>query len=320
MISITLTQLSYIVAVAKTKNFGLAAQSCNVTQPTLSMQIQKLEDQLGVIIFDRSKKPIEPTSIGRKIIEQAKVTLQENSRIEELIQEERGEITGELNLGMIPTLTPYLLPLFLQDFTEKFPKVELVIEELQTSRILERLKEDSLDAGVLVTPLHQKGILEKPIFYEPFVVYLSSRHPMAKLDKISEKELSPGDIWLLKDGHCLRNQVIELCRKKVRRGMEYKNIIFESGNLETLKRLVDKNFGYTLLPFLATQEMTKKEIKKKIRFFKPPVPTREVSIVYSRSYLKKSIIEALSREIFSSIPNDLKKKGLDHRVIGLHSF
>ncbi|MFQ5444268.1 MAG: LysR substrate-binding domain-containing protein, partial [Nitrospinales bacterium] len=270
MLSITLTQISYIIAVSKTRNFSLAAESCNVTQPTLSMQIQKLEDQLGVIIFDRSKKPVEPTPIGQKIIEQAKITLQEGSRIEELIKEERGEIAGELNLGIIPTLTPYLLPLFLQNVTQKYPRVELVIEELQTAQIVERLKDDSLDAGVLITPLRQKGIIEKPIFYEPFVVYLSANHPLFKLNKISEKELSSDDVWLLNDGHCLRNQVIELCKKKARRGGKHKNVTFESGNLETLKRLVDKNFGYTLLPHLATQEMPEKEKKKKLRFFKSP--------------------------------------------------
>lgn len=320
MKSITLTQLQYIVEVLKKQSFGLAAQSCFVTQPTISMQINKLEKELGVVLFDRTKKPVEPTPIGRKIIQQARIAVQEVSRIEEIVQSEKGKIEGEFKLGVIPTLAPYLLPLFLETFIKKYPQVDLIIEELQTQSIIEKLKEDSLDAGILVTPLKIKGILEKHLFYEPFIVYLTSRHPLHKLVKVSEKDLNLNDIWLLNEGHCFREQAMDLCKKRKMAGWKHKNLVFESGNLETLKRLVDKNFGYTLLPYLATMDMSRTEIKKNLRFFKNPIPTREVSIVTSRSFLKQSIIEVLSNNIISALPDELKQSDSKTRVMKLPSF
>jgi LysR family transcriptional regulator, hydrogen peroxide-inducible genes activator len=181
MKSITLTQLSYVTAVAQTRNFGLAAKTCFISQPTLSMQIQKLEDDLEVTLFDRSKKPVEPTAIGQRIIEQAQVVLQEAKRIEELIKEEKGEISGEFKLGIIPTLAPYLLPLFLKNFTTVYPAVNLIVEEMQTQKIIKMLKEDKIDGGILVTPLNHKGIVEWPIFNDPFLAYLAPKHPLLSL-------------------------------------------------------------------------------------------------------------------------------------------
>ena len=320
MIPITLTQLSYIAAVAKCRNFGKAAKSCFVSQPTLSMQIQKLEDELGVILFDRSKKPVETTAIGEKIIAQTQVVLQEALRIEELIKAEKGEISGTFKLGIIPTLAPYLLPLFLERFTTNYPSVKLVVEELQTQQIIYQLKEDIIDAGILVTPLHIQGIIEQPIFNEPFLAYLSPDHPLLSLDKISDKDLSLDDIWLLNEGHCFRDQAIAVCKKIKGNNPRRKNLVFESGNLETLKRLVDQKFGYTMLPWLATMGISAVEKKKKIRGFKAPVPIREVSVAYSRSFLKKSIIEALHKEIIASLPNELKNPKIKERVIEIASF
>lgn len=320
MKSITLTQLSYIIAVFQNRNFGLAAKACFISQPTLSMQIQKLEEDLGVILFDRSKKPVEPTAIGLKIIEQAQIALQEIIRIEELIKAEKGEISGEFKLGIISTLAPYLLPLFLEKFTTNYPGVNLIVEELQTQQIIQKLKEDKIDAGILVTPLNCRGIVERPIFNEPFLVYLAPNHPLLSLGRISEKDLNLEDIWLLNEGHCFRDQAIAICKKVKSKSLKPKNLTFESGNLETLKRLVDKKFGYTLLPSLAILGMPSMEQKKKVRFFKPPVPNREVSIVYSRSYLKKGVIEALYKEVVSSLPKELKNPKSNDRVIGISSF
>ena len=315
MKSITLTQLSYVTAVAQTRNFGLAAKSCFISQPTLSMQIQKLEDDLGVTLFDRSKKPVEPTAIGQRIIEQAQVVLQEAKRIEELIKEEKGEISGEFKLGIIPTLAPYLLPLFLEKFTITYPAVNLIVEEMQTQKIIKMLKEDKIDAGILVTPLNHKGIVEWPLFNDPFLAYLAPKHPLLSLSQVSDKDLSLDDIWLLNEGHCFRDQAIEICKRVKGKGSKNKNLTFESGNLETLKRLVDQNFGYTLLPSLAILGMSASEQKKKVRFFKTPAPIREVSVVYSRNYLKKSIIEALHKEVVSALPRELKKSKLKERLI-----
>lgn len=320
MKSITLTQLSYIVAVLQTRNFGLAAKSCFISQPTLSMQIQKLEEDLGVVLFDRSKKPVEPTAIGQKIIEQAQIALQEVLRIEELIKSEKGEISGTFKLGIIPTLAPYLLPLFLEKFSIDYPEVKLIVEELQTPQIIQKLREDKLDAGILVTPINCKGVIERPIFHEPFLAYLSPGHALLDLDKVSEKDLSLDDIWLLNEGHCFRDQAIEICKKVHGKSSKPRNLIFESGNLETLKRLVDKKFGYTLLPWLAILEISAAEQKKKIRLFKAPIPIREVSIAYTRSYLKKSIIEVLYKSILDSLPKELKDAKLKKRVVEISSF
>lgn len=320
MKSITLTQLTYIQAVAHYQHFGEAAKSCFVSQPTLSMQIQKLEDDLEVILFDRSKKPVEPTTIGRKVVEQAQRVLQETLRIEELIKKEKGEVSGDFKLGIIPTLAPYLLPLFLESFTKSYPKVNLIVEELQTQQIILKLKQDKIDAGILVTPINTCGIVEQPLFKDPFVVYLTPNHPLHRLKKVSGNDLILDDIWLLTEGHCFRDQAIEICKRVKGKGLPRKNLEFESGNLETLKRLVDKNFGYTLVPSLSIIELSKVEIKKKIRFFKPPIPTREVSIVYSRSYLKKTIIEALYKEVLSSLPMELKVSQAKERVINISSF
>ena len=315
MKSITLTQLSYVTAVSRTRNFGLAAKSCFISQPTLSMQIQKLEDDLGVTLFDRSKKPVEPTAMGKKIIAQAQVVLQEAKRIEELIKDEKGEISGEFRLGIIPTLAPYLLPLFLEKFTITYPAVNLIVEEMQTQKIIKMLKEDKIDAGILVTPLNHKGIVEWPLFNDPFLAYLAPKHPLLSLSQVSDKDLSLDDIWLLNEGHCFRDQAIEICKRVKGKGSKNKNLTFESGNLETLKRLVDQNFGYTLLPSLAILGMPASEQKKKVRFFKSPAPIREVSVVYSRNYLKKSIIEALHKEVVSALPRELKKSKLKERLI-----
>ena len=197
MKSISLTQLTYIVAVAQTRNFVKAAKSCFISQPTLSMQIQKLEEELGVILFDRSRKPVEPTLIGKKVLEQSQRVLQEAFRIEELIKEEMGEISGDFKLGIIPTLAPYLLPLFLENFTKSYPKVNLIVEELQTQQIIRMLGRDKIDAGILVTPLNSKGIIEQPLFNDPFVVYLNKNHPLYKLEKVSDKDLTLEDLWLL---------------------------------------------------------------------------------------------------------------------------
>ncbi len=320
MKSITLIQLQYVTAVEQTRNFGLAAQACFVSQPTLSMQIQKLEGDLGVTLFDRSKKPVEPTDMGRKLISQARVVLQEAQRIEELIKEERSEISGEFKLGIIPTLAPYLLPLFLESFIKKYPLVNLVVEELQTQQIINRLNEDQLDAGLLVTPLNVSGIIERPLFHDPFLVYLSPKHPLLSKNKVTHQDLSLEDVWLLNEGHCFRDQAIEICGRVKRKNPGRKNLIFESGNLETLKRLVDQNFGYTLLPSLATAGMSAAEKKKKVRYFKAPIPTREVSLVYSRAYLKKAILDVLFQEVHQSIPSESIPENQKEKIIGLPSF
>ncbi len=301
----TITQLEYLVAVDTYKSFAQAAKHCFVTQPTLSMQIKKIEEELNILVFDRSKKPILTTDIGRQIIDQARITLQEARRIKELIQFQKDDVKGELRIGIIPTLSPYLLPLFITDFMNKYPDVQLVVEELVSEQIVYKLNNDLLDVGILVTPMAKKSIVEIPIFYEMFVVYLSTTHPLSQKNKIDFKDLDINDMWLLKEGHCFRNQAINICGEAIDESQV--QLRFESGSLETLCRIVEKQYGYTLLPELAMLDLDEQK-QKYLRHFNNPQPIREISLVIHRSFMKRKLIDLLKTEILLHIPADLKNK------------
>lgn len=300
----TLTQLEYVLAVNNLRHFGKAAESCFVTQPTLSMQLQKLEDELQVIIFDRSKSPVVPTEEGKLIINQAETIIKEQKRMFSIVDETKQELTGDFKVAIIPTLSPYIIPLFIQSFTKSYPKVNFQIEEAKTEDIIEMLKRDEVDAALLATPLHEKTLEERVLYYEPFYLFVSHEHPFYKKKKIKEEELDINEIWLLNKGNCFRDQVLNICSNTVTN--ELKNPInFESGNFETLKNLVLNGHGYTILPHMAVKQLSSTH-KKLARPFKSPVPTREVSLVYSKDCLKKKAINALEEEILGAIPDDLR--------------
>lgn len=304
----TLTQLSYIVAVDRYRHFATAADKSYVTQPTLSMQIHKLEDELGITIFDRSKSPVIPTEIGEKIIKEAKEILKQSKHIEDIASISEDGLRGTFRVGIIPTIAPNLLPLFLRLFTEKYTDVKLVIEEVVTDELLQLLDEDLLDVGIIATPVEQGNIFEEPLYYEPFIGYISESHPLAEKERISVDDLDITNLWLLNEGHCFRDQTVKLCKKQRKETLKHSQIEFESGNLETLKQLVEQNFGMTLLPYLAKNQLEQRCIKAHLRYFDDPVPRRKVRIVYGREYLKKNIINAFREEILSVIPDELKKE------------
>ncbi len=301
----TLSQLEYLVAVDKFRHFGKAARACHVSQPSLSMQLKKAEEELGVVVFDRDKKPILPTEKGIAVIQQARVVLREAERLKQISQHEKGEIKGSFRLGVIPTIAPYVVPLFLDSWANRYPKVKLRIDEMKTIDIVAAIEDDQLDCGLLVTPLEESQIVEQVLFYEPFYLYVAKKHPLYKKNKVKDSDLDGNEIWLLEEGHCFRNQILKICSMSHRQGV-YRNVFFESGNLETLKQLVQHNNGYTLLPFLATAFMQDSESKKMLKPFDAPIPTREVSLVYRRGSLKEDIIDALSAEIKNVIPATLK--------------
>ena len=301
----TLTQLEYILAVNKFRHFGKAARSCFVTQPTLSMQLQKLEDELGVVIFDRSKSPILATSEGERIIDQARVIIREEKRLLDLVRQAKDELAGEFRLAVIPTLSTYILPLFLQNFIEKHPKLDLIIEEAKTEEIVAMLGEDEMDAGLLVTPLNDDTLIERVLFYEPFYLFVAPEHSLAKRKKVREDDLDLKEIWLLNKGNCFRDQVLNICSESKKEDEIGGNIRFESGNLETLKNMVLTSSGYTVLPHLAVGQLSSQK-RKLIREFHPPVPTREVSLVYARSVLKERVINALEETILKRLPKALE--------------
>lgn len=302
---ITLLQLEYVVAVDTYRHFVTAAEKCFVTQPTLSMQIKKLEEFLGVMIFDRSKHPIIPTEIGEKIIEQARETIAAGRKITDIIDEFNGSLSGELTVGIIPSLAPYLLPLFIGNFTRKYPGVKLTVVELLTEEIINKLKKDLLDVGLLVTPLHEQGIREKPLFYEKMMLYVNKSHPFSQKKDIQVKQLASPDIWLLSKGHCFRSQVVNLCSYRIDKQEKFA-FEYESGSLETLKKMVEKEGGYTLLPELAVD--TNVHPQARIISISQPVPSREVSLVFSRNYSKQRLIELLATEITNAVPEELLDK------------
>lgn len=301
----TLTQLSYIVAVDTRRHFGRAAEHCCVSQPTLSMQIQKLEEDLGIQIFDRSRKPVVPTDLGSHVIEQARLVLRESERIPDLISEASGKMQGTLRIGIIPTLAPYLLPHVMPAFTKKYPRVELVIRELITDQIIEGLKLETLDAGLVATQVDKASIETQPLFNEPFVGYISPNHRFAKQEFVQADQLSLDDLWLLKEGHCFRDQVLQVCGEESQACGATRSLVFESGNLETLRKMVDRAGGMTLLPYLATLYLTDKQMEQHIRPFGMPVPRRQISIVYRRAYLKKHLIDAYTEVIREHLPAEL---------------
>lgn len=293
----TLVQLEYVLAVAEYRNFTLAAEKSFVTQPTLSMQIQKLEKELDIEIFDRSAHPIQLTKIGEKVVAQAKTILKESNKMAQLIFEEKGLIEGTFQIGVIPTILPTLVPLFYKNFEKKHPKTNLIIRELQTQEIIEQLDNGALDFGLVVTPLHENQIIEKTLYYEPLVAYIPSYHPLHAKAEIVAEDLDVTDLLLLKEGHCFRNNVMNLCEAAK---LKLQTIKLDSGSLDTLVKLSNEGYGITLLPAMHAEDLPK-EYQKNIRYFKNPAPTRQVSLVYHQSNLRKSFEESLINSIQSVV-------------------
>lgn len=290
----TITQLKYVLAVAEHKNFTLAAEKCFVTQPTLSMQIQKIEEELNIQIFDRTKKPIQLTDIGQKIVNQAKNIVNEADRIHDIVEQQKGFIGGEFRLGIIPTIMPTLLPMFLNNFIKKYPKVKLIIEELNTVEIITKLNNGHLDAAIASTPLMEEKIKEVVLYFEPFVAYIPEGHRDFHKEEIEVADLNLDEILLLQDGHCFRDGILNLCKNNPKN--DFNHFKIESGSFETLIKLADEGLGTTLLPYLHTLDL--KEVDKlKLRNFKEPRPAREVSLIFPKSELKIQIIDALRSTI-----------------------
>jgi LysR family hydrogen peroxide-inducible transcriptional activator len=302
----TITQLEYVIAVDTYRSFVAAAEKCFITQPTLSMQIHKLEETLGVKLFDRSKQPVVPTEIGAEIITQARILLAESEKIKEIITDRQKDLSGELKVGIIPTVAPYILPKILQGFMLKYPQVKLIVWEQTTELIIQQLKLGTLDCGILSTPLHEASLTEIPVFYENFVAYASKNSKLFKKKTITPDDIDMEEIWVLNEGHCMREQVLNICqRRKATKGFQH--FEYNTGSVETLKRMVDMNNGATVLPELALADMNDKQ-RDRVRYFKSPEPAREVSIVIHRNFLKRRMIEALKNEILDFVPKRLRTK------------
>ncbi len=303
----TITQLQYIVTVEKLRHFGKAAEACHVSQPSLSAQIQKVEEEIGFPIFDRNKKPVGITSRGMSFIEQAKSVLREHMKLLDISKKSQTELMGPLSIGIIPTVSPYLTPFFIGALAKAYPRVQVQLEELTTENIVRSLKSNELDAGILATPLKESVLVEKNLYYEDFLVYVNEDHPLAKKKHLSEKDLDGSDLWLLEDGHCFRNQIVKLCSLG-KEAKVFKNISFQSGNLETLRRIVKKNGGYTILPSTLVQHLSAEERRRYVRPFTNPVPVREISLVYHHNQWKLDLLQALQKTILQNLPEGVHLK------------
>lgn len=298
----TLVQLEYVVALDRHRHFITAAKKCFVTQPTLTMQIKKLENEIGTLLFDRSKKPLEPTAVGLQFIEKAREILQETKQLEDLVSKERFLIEGSFRIGVIPTLAPYLLPLLLPHFIQKYPKTILIIEEVESLQMIQRIKEESIDIGIIVTPLQEKYLREIPLFNEPFLTYLPPYSSLLNQKNITAQQLEPFDALVLTEGHCFRNQSLNICDANLSHSV--KGFQYQSGSIETLIKMADNNLGYTLIPELAVSERLD---KTRVKRFKNPEPVREVSLTCLKSFAKERLIEIIRKSILNILPKHFEQ-------------
>ncbi|MCZ8356082.1 MAG: LysR substrate-binding domain-containing protein [Cyclobacteriaceae bacterium] len=309
----TLVQLEYIVALDRYRHFSTASEKCFVTQPTLSMQIQKLEEELGLKIFDRTKQPVIPTEVGERVLAQARKVLHEASLIQQIISNEKDKLTGEIKIGIIPTLAPYLLPPLFKKMRERYPDLNLIIKESITEEIIQDLKNNRLDCGLVVTPLKDNSIKEDVLFYEELFLYVSKKNALYDKKYVLADDIDPDQLWLLEEGHCFRSQILNLCELRKRSDFQFK---YETGNIETLKRMVDRSDGITILPELAVMEFNKSQLKL-VKRLKEPSPAREVSLVTHRDHIKTKLIQTLKAEIMSIIPKTMQKLQ-GKKVVDIH--
>lgn len=315
----TLTQLQYALSVDEHRHFGRAARACHISQPTLSMQIQKLEEDLGILLFDRTKQPVLPTPEGETFLLEARGVVRAASSLGSR-EAASGVVSGELRLGVIPSLSPYLVPLFLKHFLSRYPQVQLRLKELRTDEITAALEEDRIDAGLLATPLPEHQLLTRPIFYEPFAIFASRGHPLLahKDPQPLLGRAPPSDLWLLTGGHCFKEQVLAVCSLRGQDRGAMPNLEFQAGSLEVLIRLIRSGTGYTLLPELAVQTLSSTERRDQVRHFTRRIPSREISLVTHRAFHKNRILQALQDSIEVCLPDSLpRKRPATFQVVGI---
>lgn len=314
----TLTQLEYVVAVATYKSFVAAAEKSFVTQPTLSMQIHKLEEEFNVKLFDRNKHPIVCTEIGEEIVKQAKVILAEASKIQEVIHRSQGTVSGTFKLGIIPTLSPYILPQLLENHARQHPALKLVVTELQTNDLVKLLKADELDCALLSTPLEDNQIKEYPLFYESLVAYFGQDEPALKKRMVEPQDIDMNKIWMLNEGNCLRNQILNLCSEHIAELQQSRPYNYESGNVETLRKMVDKNGGVTILPELATFDFSEAQ-SDHVRYFQDPEPVREISLATNAHFVRLSVLQTLMDEILNLVPEKMRVQKKNRKVLRIQT-
>ncbi len=291
-------QFEYVLAVVDSKNFELAAEKCCVTQSTLSTMIGRFENEIDVKIFNRKTKPVSVTTEGKQIIERLRIVVNEVDSLQNVIQEIKGEMIGELKIGVIPTIAPYLLPLFLSEFSSKFPKVKMIVKEIPTAQIRKELKNRSLDIGILALPIGDDELAEQELYSEPFLVYDCSDGK--KGSTISVNNLDYSKLWLLQEGHCLRTQVYQICEQSSLSPKSDVNFEFESGSMDSLLRFTKANKGITIIPYLASLDFPIED-KGNIVEFNTPTPVRSVGLLTHKFFVKKRLAKELQKIIQKSV-------------------
>ena len=312
----SLQQLEYIVAVGDHRHFGRAAESCHISQPTLSQQILKVEETLGLTLFDRLKKPVVATPRGAIFLEQARKILFEHRRLKFLAADAGADTSGVFRVAVLPTVASALVPLFLDSFSSQFPKVDLHLHEMTTRTILDELREDRIDVAIMATPLEEDGFRQEPLYYEPFMLYLSRNHPLLKKKTLRPEDLEESQLWSLRDGHCFKEQVAIYCSLPAT-NLKLRNVHFQSGSLETLVSIVRQGRGYTMIPALMAELLDTREARASVRGFNKPTPCREISLVYRREHARKSLVDGLRSAIQAALPASVfPVKGSDLEVLG----
>lgn len=293
-------QFQYVLAVAENRHFENAAKQCFVSQSTLSTMISRFEEEIGIRIFDRKKKPVGITLEGGPIIKQLRIITSEILHLEEIVKEVKGEISGILSIACIPTVAPYLLPRFLSGFSKKFPDLHLIIKENTTEEILQKLKSRELDIGITSVPNMDNELIEYPLYKEPFILY---DHSGNSPDPVTTDDLDVENFWLLEEGHCMRKQILEICNKTNDDILPALNINFKAGSIGSLMHFVKAHNGKTLLPYLSLSDLKEAE-KEQLSFFERPAPYRQIGLVVHHHFVKNKILELLQNEILSCLPKD----------------
>lgn len=309
----SIAQLEYILAVHQTGHFRRAAARVGVSQPTLSMQIQKVESEFGITLFDRQTRPVKPTTLGRTFIEHAAIVVGAHKKLTQLAAGQFATPAGPFALGIIPTLAPYVLPWFLRRFAADYPAVTLAIQERSTDELLTEIDRNRIDAAILATPLDEPSLVERVLFYDPFYLYAHADDPLLDTEEIEVETLDARKLWLLEDGHCFRAQVINFCGTQER--VHLGSVQFAGGSLETIRYLIDASEGYTLIPETYARLLPRSIRLRCVRPFEGRTPTREVSLVHHKRSWKHNILDALEASIKATLPRALRRVSADGDIV-----
>ena len=300
----TLQQLEYILAVDRYRHFGRAAEACNVTQPTLSAMIGKLEEELNAKLFDRNRQPICPTPVGEQVIRQAKEVLAQADSIKDIVEEEKHSLNGTFRVGILPTIAPYLLPRFFPQLMKKYPTLDIRVREMKTHEIKEALLQGDIDAGILANIEGLEEYSQLHLFYEKYEGYVSREDALFSKETLRTSDVaSSRDLWLLDEGHCFRDQMVRFCQMK---SSQTSQLAYNLGSMETFMRMVESGKGITFIPELAVMQLGSEQ-KELVRPFAIPVPTRQLLLITNRNFIRQTLLDVIVKEIQASVPKEMLK-------------